>query len=493
MLLGAVPALAQPVRVGGAGSTTAANLVEQWRAGGGHPVSYSATGVTDGLTQFEARQVDFAVSELTHPQAGIPTTRPLAYVPVAAQAITLAYNLTVGGRELTGLRLSSTTATKIFTGALTRWDDPAIAAENPGLALPAIPVKPVVRADSSSTTRQFTGWMNAVEPQLWQAFCPGCGQRQDYPTASGLVAMAGSIGVTNYVRQAQATGSITYVERSYALNAGLPQVSLGNRRGEFVAPEADAVQLGLLAARQSADGTVDYGPVFRDPTAGTYPLGQYFYLVVPTAVDSRFDQDRGAALAEFARYALCEGQAVGLRVGMTPLPANQVRAGVAALGRIPGAAVTGCVPPAPPTETITTEVAAGELLMSVEAGGVTLPSPVMAADGSVLTTSGRLRTITITDTRAGDPGWSLSGQLTDFTGPSGRIDRANAAWTPIVLDRAPNQVITEGSVADLATPRTLAVATRGAGTARLTARLDLWAPTSTPAGDYSALLTLTAI
>ncbi|MBM7773298.1 phosphate ABC transporter phosphate-binding protein [Actinokineospora baliensis] len=491
VLLGAVPATAQPVAVSGAGSTSAFNLVDQWRADSRLRVNYAGTGNTDGLTQFEARHVDFAVTETTYPQAGIPTTRPLTYIPVAAQAITVAYNVTVGGRKLTGLRLTPATATKIFTGAVTRWDDPVIAADNPGLALPAVPVVAVVRSDSSATTRHFTAWMNTVETQLWQAFCPGCGQQSVYPTAPGLVAMTGSIGVTNYLRQAN--GSITYVERSYASNAALPQASLRNQRGEFVAPEAGSVQLGLSVARQSPDGSVDYGPVFRDPTAGSYPLGLYSYLIAPTTVEGQFGQDRGAALAEFARYALCEGQAAGLRMGMAPLPTNQVRAGVALLNRIPGAAVTTCAPPGPPTQTITTEVEAGELLMSVEAGGVTLPSPVMAADGSVLTTTGRLRTITITDTRAGNPGWSLSGQLTDFTGTSGTIDRANAAWTPIVLDRAPGQQITEGAVADLSTSRTLAVATKGAGTAHLTARIDLWAPTSTRAGDYSALLTLTAI
>ncbi|MBB5805659.1 hypothetical protein F4560_005427 [Saccharothrix ecbatanensis] len=161
------------------------------------------------------------------------------------------------------------------------------------------------------------------------------------------------------------------------------------------------------------------------------------------------------------------------------------------------------------SETITTEVLAGELLISVANQNVVLPSPVMSADGSLLTTAGALNPITVTDTRAGNPGWNVSGQVTDFAGGANSINGANLGWSPKIVDKSPVQNITAGPVVEpadavvpgagaglgLSTARTLATAAAlgGNGTANLGADLALKVPTSTLAGTYTATLTLTAI
>ncbi|WP_285611551.1 substrate-binding domain-containing protein [Actinokineospora globicatena] len=489
VVTGAAPVTAQDERLSGAGTTTAFNLVEQWRRGYGSPLAFAGIGTAAGLAEFAAGHVDFALSESTFAQAGIPSGRPSTYVPIAAQSISVVYNVRLNGVPVQGLRLSNATTAKIFTGVVTRWDDPAIVADNRDIALPSLPIRPVVRAESTATTRRFTDWLNTVEPELWQAFCPGCGATNTYPSPPGMFAIAGAAGVAAYLRQMSTNGAIAYLERSYDYPAfDLHQASLQSGAGNFVAPTTDAIQTGLGLATSAADGSVDYRSILTSQNQGAYPLAQYVYLVAPTTVDTT----RGALLGRFAAYALCEGQASALHVGLIPIPPARIKSSGAAVAAIPGATAVNCGP-SHATQSLRTEVVAGELLMSVEPGGVALPSPVMAADGSFLTTSGRLRTITVTDTRAGDPGWSLSGQLTDFTSDAGSIARGNAAWTPILLEQAPGQVITVGPVTDLATTRVLAVATRGAGTARLTARLDLWVPTATTAGDYRALLTLTAI
>ncbi|MGQ0777173.1 MAG: Ig-like domain repeat protein [Pseudonocardiales bacterium] len=164
------------------------------------------------------------------------------------------------------------------------------------------------------------------------------------------------------------------------------------------------------------------------------------------------------------------------------------------------------------TETISTTVNAGALVISVANQGVTLPAPTLLPDGSLLTTSGAINPVTVTDTRAGNPGWSCSGQVTDFSdGASGVINGGNLGWTPNLVDAGPSQTITPGpavspalGIAPGATPppgqglassRTLATAASGAGigTANLGANLALNVPTSTTAGTYSSTLTLTAI
>jgi hypothetical protein len=141
-----------------------------------------------------------------------------------------------------------------------------------------------------------------------------------------------------------------------------------------------------------------------------------------------------------------------------------------------------------------------------------LPTPALASDASKLTTGGTLNSLTVTDTRAGNLGWNVAGQVSDFSdGSSHSINAANLGWTPKLIDKSASQTITAGPKVDpadaiapgaaapsglgLASSRTLASASAGAGvgTAHLNATVALQAPTTTVAGTYSATLTITAI
>ncbi|MEV6005968.1 Ig-like domain-containing protein [Streptomyces sp. NPDC051976] len=159
------------------------------------------------------------------------------------------------------------------------------------------------------------------------------------------------------------------------------------------------------------------------------------------------------------------------------------------------------------SEDITTTVNAGALVISVDNPHVTLPSPVLNANGDLLTTAGKINPVTLTDTRAGNPGWSVSGQVSDFTdGGTHAINGQNLGWTPNVVDKSVAQTVTAGSsvaaangvapgdpgTAGLKSSRSLATGT-GLGTAHFGADLALNVPTSTVAGTYTATLTLTAI
>ncbi|GIF96731.1 Ig-like domain-containing protein [Catellatospora citrea] len=164
------------------------------------------------------------------------------------------------------------------------------------------------------------------------------------------------------------------------------------------------------------------------------------------------------------------------------------------------------------SQTISTTVESGALVISVANSNVTLPSPVLTADAAMLTTNGGLNPITVADTRAGNPGWNVAGQVSDFVDSDSHvINGANLGWTPRVIDRFAVQTITAGPVVapanaiapgasapagvGLASSRTLATASplAGLGTAHLGADVLLYVPTSTVAGTYTATLTLTAI
>lgn len=360
------------VPVNGAGSTWSQNAFAQWQraeAARGIVLNYAGTGSTDGRQEFIAGLTDFALTEIPfqrHPAGGSAPedpTRGYAYVPVVGGGTALMYHLTSGGRRITNLRLSSKTIAEIFTGVITRWDDPQIRADNPGITLPDELITPVVRADPAGTTAQFTAWLAAAQTALWQSYCDKtglaepCGAVQSYPITPGIRAQAGSLGVSQYVAQSYGEGSIGYVQASYAQLAGYPVAAVLNAAGYYVAPTAGAVAVALGKDRiddsRASPGylTGQLSGVYADPDPRAYPISSYSYLIVPTTTADGFTRAKGATLAAFFGYALCQGQASVAALGYSPLPAGLVRAGLAQLQRIPGArrdavSLAGCGNPA---------------------------------------------------------------------------------------------------------------------------------------------------
>ncbi len=345
-------------RVSGAGSTWSANAIQQWVANVrqyGMTVDYADTGSSDGRAQYANGTVDFAVSEIPFgledgaSQENIPS-RKFAYMPIVAGGTSFMYNLKIGGAQVTSLRLSGEVITKVFTGKITTWNDPAIQADNPGLTMPATRITPVVRSDGSGTSAQFTAWMLARHGDIWNSFCQQvgrnpCTQTSNYPVPPGssFVSKAGSNGVSGFVRQPQSEGSITYVEYSYAKNAGYPVVKVLNDAGYYVLPTAENVAVGLLGARINTDEsnprtylTQRLEGVYANNDPRAYPLSSYSYMIIPTAVSGTFTEEKGTTLGAFAYYFLCAGQQQADVLGYSPLPINLVEAGLEQVRRIPG-------------------------------------------------------------------------------------------------------------------------------------------------------------
>ena len=349
------------VPITGTGSTWSQNALDQWRknvaANYGMTVNYSGTGSSAGRRDFLAGSTDFGVSEIPfqlHPTDGSQPEvanppRPYAYMPIVAGGTSFMYNLKIGGQRVTNLRLAGDNITKIFTGVITNWNDPAIAKDNPKLVLPNKPILPVVRSDGSGTSAQFTLWMSKQYPSLWNNFCKAvglptpCGLTSQYPAYNGFKAQSGSNGVAGYVSQDYGEGAITYVEYSYALKAGFPVVKVLNKSGYYTEPTAKSVAVALLQAKINTDSKSDayltqiLDGVYNNPDPRTYPISSYSYMIVPTAVGGVFTAQKGATLGTFAHYMLCEGQQQADALGYSPLPMNLVLAGFDQIKRIPGA------------------------------------------------------------------------------------------------------------------------------------------------------------
>jgi phosphate ABC transporter phosphate-binding protein len=356
------PASAEPsgqsyVPIDGAGSTWSANAIDQWVTNVsqyGMVVNYQPVGSTAGREEFADGTVDWGASEIPYGvQDGNitdpPPTRGYAYMPDTAGGTTFMYNLKIGNTQVTNLRLSGQAIAGIFTGVITNWDSPIIAADNPGLTMPDLQIVPVVRSDGSGATAMFTQWMLATEPSYWDAYCAKvgrspCTQTSAYPVLpnSAMIGQSGDLGVSGYVSQAQADGAIGYVEYSYALETGFPVALVLNAAGYYTQPTAENVAVSLLAAQINMDpSSSDYltqnlTNVYTDPDPRTYELSSYSYMILPTDLTQPMTTAKGYTLGAFGSYLLCQGQVPLDALGYSSLPINLVEAGFQQLQKIPG-------------------------------------------------------------------------------------------------------------------------------------------------------------
>ena len=356
----AAPAGAQASyqRISGEGSSWAAGAIDAMRVNVkqfGITVDYSPTGSSAGRKNFLNGTVDFAASDIPfqfRPEDGSAPENPApgsyAYIPVTAGGTSFIYNLKINGQRVTNLRLSGENVTRIFTGVLKNWNDPALAADNPGLNLPNRPIVPVVRSEGSGSTAQFTRWMIKMHGGLWNDYCqrsgraPACGETSFYPTVQGMIAQSGDLGVTGYVTQGFAEGAIGYVNYSYALGSQFPVAKVLNAAGYYTEPTPDNVAVSLLKARINTDAnSTDYltqilDDVYSNPDPRSYELSSYSYFILPTKVQGQFNTAKGRTLGAFTYYAMCQAQQQSASLGYSPIPVNLVNAAFDQIRKIPG-------------------------------------------------------------------------------------------------------------------------------------------------------------
>ena len=348
-------------RISGEGSSWAFNAIDAMRVNVkqfGITVDYNPSGSSAGRKDFLNGTVDFAASDIPfqfHPEDGSPPENPqpgsYAYIPVVAGGTSFMYNLKINGQQVTNLRLSGLNVAKIFTGAVTKWNDPAIQADNPGLTMPDRTIVPVVRSDGSGSSDQFTRWMIHTHNDIWMAFCnrsgraPKCGDTSYYPTVPGMIAQSRDEGIAGYVSQSFAEGAIGYVNYSYALNTQFPVAKVLNAAGYYTEPTPQNVAVSLLKARINFDqNSQDYltqilDDVYTDTDDRNYQLSSYSYFILPTKVQGQFNTDKGKTLGAFTYYAMCQAQQQSASLGYSPLPVNLVKASLDQIKKIPGVVV----------------------------------------------------------------------------------------------------------------------------------------------------------
>ncbi|WP_287902770.1 phosphate ABC transporter substrate-binding protein PstS [Arthrobacter sp.] len=344
-------------RIGGSGSSWAGNAVNQWVTdirSQGSTVDYNPSGSSTGRKEFANGLVDFAVSEIPYkgdtadPQDTVFPGFKYSMLPIAAGGTSFMYNLPVNGKRFSELKLTQDALARIFTGKVTRWNDPAIAKTNPGVNLPNQQIRVVVRSEGSGATAQFTLWMKRQFPSYYAELCGktgGCpnGGATSYFPGQGIAnfsAQNGSSGVTTYTANTPYT--INYDEYSYALGANFPVAQVGNAAGFFTIPTDTAVAVALTKAKINMDASSpnylsqDLSAVYTHKDPRVYALSAYTYMLVPAQTRGSFDNSKGAALGNFASYSLCEGQQTMGALGYSPLPMNLVMSAMQQVKKIPG-------------------------------------------------------------------------------------------------------------------------------------------------------------
>ncbi|TDO14196.1 MULTISPECIES: phosphate ABC transporter substrate-binding protein PstS [Mycobacteriaceae] len=279
----------------------------------GKNLSYNPTGSGAGVTQFIAGQVDFAGSDSalskdqTDPAAKRCNGNPAWNLPLVFGPVALGYNLP----GVDKLVVNADVLAKIFSGGITNWNDPAIAALNSGASLPDQKITPIYRSDSSGTTDNFQKYLGAAAPESWTK---GAGKEFQGGAGEGAQKTAG------VVQAVQATpGAIGYVEKGFADQAKLTVAQIDTGSGP-VALTDDSAKAAIDSAKISGDGNdlvLDLKSLYSTKAAGAYPLMLATYEIV---CSKGYDADTSAAVKSFLTVAANDGQAGLAAAGYVPLP-----------------------------------------------------------------------------------------------------------------------------------------------------------------------------
>src|SRR5215207_453950 len=304
------------VSLQGAGATFPNPLYQKWLSEYGklHPnvkIDYQSIGSGGGIKQLKEQTVDFGASDSPMKNEDL-TSAPgeVLHIPTVLGAVVLTYNLQAVNQPL---RFSPEVVADIFLGKIKKWNDPKVAADNPGITLPTTDVTVVHRSDGSGTSAVFTDYLSKVSAE-WKEKV-GSGTSPSWPTGIGG---KGNEGVTGQVKNTPNT--IGYVELAYATQNKLPVAQVKNASGNFIDPSIDTV---TAAASASGANTPDDLRVSITNAAGSqaYPISSYTYILV---YKEQKDAAKGKALVDFLWWGIHEGEAYAKELQYAPLPADIV-------------------------------------------------------------------------------------------------------------------------------------------------------------------------
>lgn len=312
----------------GAGSTFVAPVMSVWAkdyaTATGVQVAYQSIGSGGGIAQIQAQTVDFGASDAAMADADLAAAKggPILHIPMELGAVVPAYNLKGVG---SGLKFDGETLGKIFAGEITKWNDPALKALNPGVNLPNEAIAVAYRSDASGTTAIWTDFLTKESPSWVTKLGQGtsAGKTVAWPVGIGGKGNEGVSGVIS-----QTAGGLGYVELAYAAAQEMTFGSVKNKAGNFI--EACPATIS-----KDVNGTTfppDLRTTLTDgPDANAYPIsGTTFALVY----QNQTNPAKAAALINFLAWVLTSGQDESASVTYAPLGADLQKLAVGQLTKI---------------------------------------------------------------------------------------------------------------------------------------------------------------
>jgi phosphate transport system substrate-binding protein len=308
--LGAVQmsSLAQAQQITGAGASFPAPIYAKWAAEynkvTGVQVNYQSVGSGAGIKQIDSKTVDFGASDMPQTDDVLKAKGQFQFPTVIGGTVPV---INIKGIAPGQMKLDGQVLGDIFLGKITKWNDAAITALNPGLALPDADIAPVRRADGSGTTFNFTNYLSRVHPE-WKAKV-GEGTAVNWPVGAGG---KGNEGVAAFVNRLP--NSIGYVEYSYVKQNKMTYTQMKNKDGVFVSPSEEAFK----AAAAGADWNKTFYQLITDqPGKGTWPISTATFILM------HLQQDKPANATEtfkFFTWAFKHGDALASSLDYVALP-----------------------------------------------------------------------------------------------------------------------------------------------------------------------------
>jgi phosphate transport system substrate-binding protein len=307
----AAASLAQAADISGAGATFPAPVYQKWaelyKAQTKNGLNYQPIGSGGGIKQIEAKTVDFGASDKPLKPADLQANGLMQFPTVIGGVVPV---MNLPGIKPGQVKLTGAVLADIYLGAVKTWADPKIAALNPGVRLPNVPITVVHRSDGSGTSFIFTSYLSAKNPGWAQRV--GANDSVEWPTGLGG---KGNDGVAAFTKQT--IGSIGYVEYAYAKQNNLTYALMQNHDGKFVPPTAAA----FAASAAGADWTKAQGNyllLIDQPGASSWPISGATFILMHTKQDK---PQNAKEVLSFFDWAYKNGDPAAAQLDYVPLPA----------------------------------------------------------------------------------------------------------------------------------------------------------------------------
>ncbi len=293
-------------------------------------INYQGGGSGKGITDLTNKVVDFACSDAALSTSQRTAAPDVLHIPETIGAITIGYNLP--GID-SGVKLSGTVLADIFLGTITKWNDPAITALNPGLTMPDQTIAVVHRSEGSGTTKWFTTYLSLVS-STWSSQI-GANTTVQWPVGtgqSGNSAVAATVMSTPY--------AIGYIELAYALQNNVPVAALQNPAGNFVLPSLASTTAAAASLPTSGLPTGDQSwanvAILNAPGDQAYPIVNPTYMLVykDLSVINGMTMEKATAVVQYIWYVIHDGQQKAADLEYATLPQNLVTINEATLESI---------------------------------------------------------------------------------------------------------------------------------------------------------------